>query len=60
MKYTVHRLDVDRKTMQDKLEGFLKGLRGEVVAIIPDVKPIFRPMGATARVDFLLIVEKSG
>jgi len=28
------------------------------VSIIPNVKPIFRPMGATAKVDFLLIIEK--
>jgi hypothetical protein len=45
---------------QDKLKQFLNNLKGEVVAIIPNVKPTFRPMGATAKVDFLLIIEKIG
>ena len=43
---------------QDKLKQFLNNLHGEVVAIIPNVKPTFKPMGATAKVDFVLIVEK--
>jgi hypothetical protein len=29
-----------------------------VVTIIPNVKPTFQGMGATAKVDFLFIVEK--
>jgi hypothetical protein len=58
-EYRVHRLDVKSKNMQEKLEDFLNGLEGEVVSIIPNVKPTFQPMGATAKVDFLLIVEKS-
>jgi hypothetical protein len=41
-----------------RLERYLNNLKGEVVSIVPNVKPIFRPMGATAKVDFLLIVEK--
>jgi len=45
--------------MQDKLEQFLNKLDGEVLAVIPNVKPIFQLTGATARVDFLLIVEKN-
>jgi len=43
---------------QDKLKKFLNKLQGEVVAIIPNIKPTFKPMGATAKVDFLLIIEK--
>ena len=45
--------------MQDYLEQFLNNLEGEVIAVIPNVKPTFQLMGATARVDFLLIVEKT-
>jgi hypothetical protein len=43
---------------QEKLKQFLNNLNGEVVSIIPNVKPTFKPMGATAKVDFLLIIEK--
>jgi hypothetical protein len=46
------------ETDQDRLEDFLNLLKGEVVSIIPNVKPIFQGMGATAKVDFLYIVEK--
>ena len=45
-------------TDQSKLEQFLNGLEGEVVAIIPNVHPKFTPGGMGANVDFLLIVEK--
>ena len=58
MRYDVHRFEINMEKDQDKLKQFLNTLRGEVVAIIPNVKPTFKPMGATARVDFLLIVEK--
>lgn len=58
MKYKVHRLDVTRDDMQEKLEELLNRLDGDVVAVMPDVQPTFQPMGATARVDFLLVVEK--
>ena len=58
MKYKVHRLEVNSKYMQDKLEEFLNKLDGEVLAIFPNVKPTFQLMGATSKVDFLLIVEK--
>jgi hypothetical protein len=43
---------------QQKLEQFLNNLEGEVVSIIPNVKPTFQLMGATANIDFLFIVEK--
>ena len=58
MNYEIHRFDIDMNKDQDKLKRFLNKLQGEVVAIIPNVKPTFRPMGATAKVDFLLIIEK--
>jgi hypothetical protein len=58
MKYRVHRFDIKMSTDQQKLEHFLNNLEGEVVSIIPNVKPTFLPMGATAKIDFLLVVEK--
>ena len=58
MAYEVHRFDIDMEKDEDKLKQFLNALKGEVVAIIPNVKPTFQPMGATEKVDFLLIVEK--
>jgi len=58
MNYKVHRLEVNRKDMQEKLEEFLNTLSGEIISIFPNVKPTFKGMGATAKVDFLLIVEK--
>ena len=58
MKYEIHRFDIDMEKDQDKLKQFLNNLKGEVVAIIPNVKPTFRPMGATAKVSFLYIIEK--
>lgn len=58
MKYKVHHLEVNRDNMQEKLENFLNKLEGEILAVIPNVKPTFQFMGATAKVDFLLIVEK--
>ena len=60
MKYKVHRIDVKSNNMQDQLEQFLNKLGGEVLAVIPNVKPTFQLMGATAKIDFLLIVEKTG
>lgn len=52
-KYRVHRFNLSMTKDQGKLEHFLNGLDGEVVAIIPNVTP----MPATY-VDFVLIVEK--
>ena len=60
MKHKVHRLDVKNDNMQEKLEKFLNELDGEIIAVIPNVKPTFQLMGATAKVDYLLIVEKVG
>ena len=58
MSYEIHRFDINMEKDQDKLKQFLNKRQGEVVAIIPNVKPTFKPMGATAKVDFLLIIEK--
>ena len=58
MMYDVHRFDIDMNKDQEKLKNFLNSLRGEVVAVIPNVKPTFKMMGATAMVDFVYIIEK--
>ena len=58
MKYKVHRFPLKMTQDQDRLEDFLNNLKGEVVSIVPNVKPTFQGMGATAKVDFVLIVEK--
>ena len=58
MKHKVHRLDVKSDNMQEKLEIFLNGFDGEIIAIIPNMKPTFQLMGATAKIECLLIVEK--
>ena len=58
MKYHVHRLDIQRRDMQEVLENFVNRLEGDIISIIPNVKPTFQLMGATAKVDYLLIVEK--
>ena len=57
MTYKVHRFDIRMTTDQGKLEQFLNGLKGEVVAVVPNVTVSF--MWAH-RVDFVLIVEKVG
>lgn len=59
MKYKVHRIDVNQKNMQDRLENFLNQIDGEILSIVPNVKPTFLMMGGTARVDYLLVVEKT-
>lgn len=58
MKYRVHRLDIKMKKEHDKLEQFLNSLKGEVISIVANVRPKLQGMGATAEVDFLLIVER--
>jgi hypothetical protein len=55
-RYRVHKFDVKMATDQSKLEQFLNGLEGEVVAIIPNVTS--KRKFETAAVDFLLIVKK--
>lgn len=58
MKYKVHRIDVKQQNIQEKLELFLNSLKGEIVSVIPNVRPTFQLMGATAKIDFILVVEK--
>lgn len=58
MKYRVHRLDATKETVQEKLEHFLNQLDGDILAVIPYTSPTFQLMGATSKVDFLLVVEK--
>jgi hypothetical protein len=59
MKFRVHKLEVSSETAQEKLQAFLNQLEGEIIAVVPNVSPVFQGMGATARIDFLLIVEKT-
>jgi hypothetical protein len=58
MKYRVHRFQIKMNEDQSKLEQFLNNIDGDIISIIPNVKPTFLWMGATAKVDFLYIVEK--
>jgi hypothetical protein len=58
MGYRVHRLEVNSGNMQEKLEIFLNTLKGEVISVFPNVKPTMMILGGTAKVDFLLIVER--
>ncbi|MGD8760256.1 MAG: hypothetical protein PVJ07_08395 [Anaerolineales bacterium] len=55
MRYRVHRFDIKMTRDQSRLEQFLNGLEGEIVAIIPNVTPF-----PATFVDFVLIVEKLG
>ena len=59
MKYQVHRLEVDEDSAQEALERFLNRLDGEVLSVIPYITPKFQGMGATSKVKFLLIIEKT-
>jgi hypothetical protein len=58
MKYRVHRIKVNSDNMQEKLEQFLNKLDGEVISVLPNVKPTLMFLGGTAKIDFLLVVEK--
>lgn len=56
--YKVHRFDLNMNTDQSKLEVFLNSLKGQVISITPNVQPAFMFLGGTAKVNFVLIVEK--
>ena len=58
MKYKVHRIEVSRQNMHEQLDAFLLNFKGEVISIVPNVRPTFMGMGATAKIDYLLVVEK--
>jgi hypothetical protein len=60
MKYRVHRFEIKMSQDQKPLEDFLNSLKGELVTIIPNVRPQFTMGGMGARVSFLYIVEKLG
>lgn len=57
MTYRVHRFDIRMTRDQAKLEQFLNGLEGEVVAIVPNVRI---KAFWVHEVDFLLVVERLG
>ena len=57
MKYRVHRFEIRMTADQRKLEQFLNGLEGEIVAIIPNIT--VGTMWAH-RVDFLTHCRKAG
>lgn len=59
MRYKVHRLEAEKDSAQQRLEHFLNQLEGDILAIVPYVSPTFQGMGATSKVDFMLIVEKT-
>jgi hypothetical protein len=44
--------------MQEKPEQFLNSLEGNVISVFSNVPPTFQGMGATPKIDFLLIVEQ--
>ena len=58
MNYKVHRVEVSSQNMQERLEQFLNTLKGDVISIFPNVRPTFQGMGATAKIDFVLVVER--
>ena len=60
MKHRVPKLEIKRNLAQDKLQPLLNQLEGEILAIVPNISPTFQLMRATSKLDFLLIVEKSG
>ena len=61
VSYRVHRFDIDMEKDTARLEAFLNGLSGEVVAIVPHIKKttLAQIYGVTRKVDFLLIVERA-
>jgi hypothetical protein len=62
MKYRVHRFDIKMEHDQGRLEQFLNSLQGELVSIIPNIRKttLAQIYGVTDKIDFLLIVEKTG
>jgi len=58
MKYRVNRIDVKADNMQEKLENFINKMDGELISVIPNVKPTLMPLGGSAKVDYILVVEK--
>ena len=59
MPYRVHRLPVNEDTAQQTLEQFLNQMKGELASVIPYPVPKLQGIGATSKVKFLLVVEKT-
>ena len=59
-KYKVHLFEIKGEKISHKLEQFLNNIEGEIVSIIPNIKKgsLSQIYGFTAKVDFLMIVEK--
>jgi hypothetical protein len=59
MTYKVHHLDIDLEKDESRLERFLNGLTGEVVAVIPNIKrtSLSQIYGGGRKIDFVLIIE---
>ena len=49
---------VKADNMQEKLENFINKMDGDLISIIPNEKPTFLPMDGSAKVDYILVVEK--
>lgn len=60
MKYKIHKFEINMSRDQDRLEKFLNGLSGEVVAIIPNNANMtfLQIYGVTQKINFLYIIEK--
>jgi len=58
MKYKVHQFEIDMRKDRERLEQFLNSLKGEIVSIFPNVKPTLQGIGATAKVNFIFVIEK--
>jgi hypothetical protein len=56
MKYRVHRIEVNKDNLQERLEHFLNNLEGEVISVLPNVTQYFLCYGA--KVNYILVVEK--
>ena len=58
MKYKIHEYEITMtaKDEPEKLESFLNSLKGEIVAIIPNVDS--SAGGWSGGIDFLFIIEK--
>jgi hypothetical protein len=56
MKYRVHRIEVNKDNLQERLEQFLNNLEGEVISVLPNVTQYFLCYGA--KVNYILVVEK--
>ncbi len=60
MRYRVHRFDLKMSQDHLALQDFLNSLEGELVSIIPNVRPRFTAGGMGASINFLYVVEKLG